>query len=152
MQSTKQAVFMLGKEEYGMDIMDVNIIEKPIPIEPVAGLPKNFKGIINLRGEVIPIYSLRRKFGLEDAETDRDTRFILTTSNNVPVAYEVDRMVEIAQLEDNQQSEVPQIAKSEDTAYMQSVANIRGQLVIILNHNGILTREEQEKLQNVIKK
>lgn len=152
MQSTKKAVFLLGKEEYGMDIMDVNIIEKPIPIEPVAGLPKNFKGIINLRGEVIPIYSLRRKFGLEDIEADRDTRFILTTSNNIPVAYEVDRMVEIAQLEDNQLNEVPQIAKSEDTAYMQSVVNIRGQLVIILNHNGILTQEEQEKLQKVIKK
>lgn len=152
MQSTKQAVFMLGEEEYGLDIMDVNIIEKPIPVKPVAGLPKNFKGIINLRGEEIPLYSLRRKFGLEDVQTDSDTRFIITSANNVPVAVEVDRMVEIAQLEPEQQYEAPLIAKSTDTAYMKSVASIRGRLVILLDHDGVLSPEEQDKLQTVLKK
>lgn len=152
MQSTKQAVFMLGEEQYGLNIMDVNIIEKPIPIEPVAGLPKNLKGIIRLRGDIIPIYSLRRKFGLEDIPTDQDTRFIITTSNGILIACEVDRMVEIAQLEADQLYEVPQIAKSTDTSYMKSITNLRGQLVVIINHDEILTQEEQDKIKAVIKK
>jgi purine-binding chemotaxis protein CheW len=49
MQSTKQAIFKLGEEDYGLDIMDVNIVEKVITVEPVTGFPKNLKGIIKLR-------------------------------------------------------------------------------------------------------
>jgi purine-binding chemotaxis protein CheW len=86
MQSTKQAIFMLGDEEYGMDIMDVNIIEKVIPIEPVAAFPNNLKGIVRLRGDIIPVYSLRRKFGMEDAPVDADTRFIIADSKGTLMA------------------------------------------------------------------
>lgn len=152
MQSTKQAVFMLGEEEYGLDIMDINIIEKIIPIEPVLGLPKNLKGIIRLRGDVIPVYSLRRKFGLEDIPADGDTRFIITTSNDILIAYEVDRMIEIAKIEPDQLYEVPPIVNSADTLYMKSITNLSDRLVVILNHDGILTEEEQKKIKSIIKK
>jgi purine-binding chemotaxis protein CheW len=152
MQSTKQAVFMLGEEEYGLDIMDVNIIEKVIPVEPVASFSKNFKGIIRLRGDVIPVYSLRRKFGLEDIAADDDTRFIITNSNGNPVAYEVDRMIEIVQLEPEQMIEAPSVVKNKDTSYMKAVTNVHDRLVIILNHDGILTEDEQSKIKAVIQK
>lgn len=152
MQSTKQAVFMLGEEEYGLDIMDVNIIEKVIPVEPVASFPKNLKGIIRLRGDVIPVYSLRRKFGLEDIAADDDTRFIITNSNGNPVAYEVDRMMEIVQLEPDQILEAPSVVKNKDTSYMKAVTNVHDRLVIILNHDGILTEDEQSKIKAVIQK
>lgn len=152
MQSTKQAVFMLGEEEYGLDIMDVNIIEKVIPVEPVASFPKNLKGIIRLRGDVIPVYSLRRKFGLEDIAADDDTRFIITNSNGNLVAYEVDRMMEIVQLEPDQILEAPSVVKNKDTSYMKAVTNVHDRLVIILNHDGILTEDEQSKIKAVIQK
>lgn len=152
MQGTKQAVFELGEEEYGFDIMDVNIIEKVIPVEPVAGFPKNLKGIIRLRGEVIPVYSLRRKFGLEDIPADDNTRFIITTSNGIQIAYEVDRMKEIVQFEEEQIYVAPSIVQSKDTSYMKSVSSINDRLVIILNHDGILTEEEQDKIKTLVKK
>ncbi|MDD3173317.1 MAG: chemotaxis protein CheW [Herbinix sp.] len=152
MKSTKQAVFMLGEEEYSLDIMDVNTIEKVIAIEPVASFPKNLKGVIKLRGDVIPVYSLRRKFGLEDVEPDLDTRFIITTSNGILTAYEVDKMTEIVQVDEDLIYEVPSIVKAKDTTYMKAVTNVNGRLVIILNNDGILTEEEQNKLKAVIKK
>jgi purine-binding chemotaxis protein CheW len=152
MQNTKQAIFMLGEEEYGMDIMDVNIIEKSMVIEPVSNLPKNLKGIIKLRGDIIPVYSLRRKFGLEDIEPTAETRFIITKSNGYLIAYEVDRMVEIAQLEDEQLNEVPAIVKSKATSYMKSVTNIHDRLVILMDHEGVLTEEEQNSIQGLLKK
>lgn len=152
MQGTKQAIFMLGDEEYGFDIMDVNIIEKVVPVEPVAALPKNIKGIIRLRGEVIPVYSLRRKFGMEEIETDLDSRFILTTSNGIPTAYEVDQMKEIVQFEKDQIYEVPMIFEGKDTSYVKAVSNHQERLVIIMNHDGILTEEEQLKMKELIKK
>lgn len=152
MQSTKQAIFLLGEEEYGFDIMDVNIIEKVIPIEPVANLPKNLKGMIHLRGDAIPVYSLRRKFGMADAEANEDMRFIITTSNDIQIAYEVDRMMEIIQFEPEQIYEVPAVAKSKDTSYMQSVTSFDNRLIIMLNHDGILTEEEQNKIKATVKK
>lgn len=152
MQGTKQAVFELGEEEYGFDIMDVNIIEKVIPVESVTGFPENLKGIIRLRGEVIPVYSLRRKFGLEDIPTDDNTRFIITTSNGIKIAYEVDRMKEIVQFEEEQIYAVPSVVQSKDTSYMKSVSSVNDRLVIIINHDGILTEEEQNKIKTSVKK
>jgi purine-binding chemotaxis protein CheW len=143
---------MLGEEEYGLDIMDVNIIEKVIPTEPVAGFPKNLKGIIRLRGDVIPVYSLRRKFGMEDIPADENTRYIITDSNGIQIAYEVDSMIEIAQFEPDQQFEVPPVVNSADTSYIKTITKFRDKLVIILNHNGVLTEEEQNKIKTVIKK
>ncbi len=152
MQSTKQALFMLGEEEYGLDIMDVNTIEKVITVEPVTKLSDLIKGVINIRGDIIPLYSLRRKFGLEDIDFDADTRYIITTSNGIKMAYEVDKVTEITMIEENQISEVPVILKAEDTSYVKAVANIGGRLVIVLNNDGILTEEEQNKIKAVIKK
>lgn len=152
MQSTKQAVFMLGDKEYGMDIMEVNIIEKFMRIEPVASFPNNLKGIIKLRGDVIPVYSLRRKFGLGDAEASDDTRFIITTSNGIPIAYEVDKMSEIVLFEGDQIYEVPSIVKNKDTSYMKFITNVDDRLIVILDHDGILSEDEQNKIKAVIKK
>ena len=143
---------MLGDKEYGMDIMEVNIIEKFMNIEPVASFPKNLKGIIRLRGDVIPVYSLRRKFGMEDVEATDDTRFIITTSNNIQIAYEVDKMSEIVLFEVNQIHEVPAVIKSKDTSYIKLVTSIDDRLVVILDHDGILSEDEQNKIKAVVNK
>lgn len=151
MQSTKQAIFMLGEEEYGMDIMEVNIIEKYMAIEPVASFSQNLKGIIKLRGDVIPVYSLRRKFGMEDIGPTDDTRFIITTSNGIKMAYEIDKVSEIVQFDEGQVFDVPSIVQGKDTTYMKSVTNIGERLVIILDHDGILSEDEQAKIKAVVK-
>lgn len=152
MQSTKQAVFKLGEEEYSLDIMDVNSIEKMVEIKPIPDLPHNLKGVVVIRGDIYPVYSLRRKFGLEDIKPDTETRFIITTSNGIQTAYEVDKMAEIAQVEEQQVSNVPPIIKDKDTTYVKSVTNLDGHLILNLDNDGILTEEEQTKIKAVIKK
>lgn len=151
MESTKQAIFILGEQEYGLDIMDVKTIEKVIAINPVSNSPRNMKGLINLRGDMIPVYSLRRKFGLEDIEPNDDTRFIITTSNEILMAYEVDKMAEIVTAETEQMSEVPTIVKTKDTSYMKHVINMNERLIILLDQDGILTEEEQDKIKKIIR-
>jgi purine-binding chemotaxis protein CheW len=153
MQSTKQVIFLLGEEEYSLDIMDVNTIEKFIPYETVANFPKNLKGIIRLRGDIIPVYSLRRKFGLEDIQPNDDTRLIITTSSGVLIAYEVDKMLEIITLEQNQLLETPLIVKGKDsTDYLKNVVNFNDRLILVLNHDGILSEEEIDKINSINKK
>lgn len=152
MQSTKQAIFRLGQDEYSLDIMDVIAIEKILTIEPVSSFTQNFKGVISLRGDIIPVYSLRRKFGLEDTQPDADTRFVIASVNEMQVAFEVDKMAEIVQVNPDQMNEVPVILKDKDTSYLKLISKVGDHLVIMLDKNGILTEEEHKKMVAGVKK
>ncbi|GAA4653996.1 chemotaxis protein CheW [Anaerocolumna aminovalerica] len=144
---TKQVIFALGDEEYGLDIMIVNAIEKYTDIVRVPNGPECIKGIINLRGDVIPVYSLRKKFGLEEKGIDENTKLVITKSNNIMMAYEVDAVKEIIEIPDENISETPIIVKGKNTSYIKSIANINGRMIILLDHNGILTEKEQENIE-----
>ena len=146
----KQVIFTLGKEEYGIDIMLVNAIQKYTDIVPIPNAPSYVRGIINLRGDVIPVYSLRRKFGLGDKEIDENSKLIITKSENILLAYEVDEVKEIMEIEAVNISETPVIVKSNDTAYIKCVANINGRMILLLNHDGLLSSKEKESIENLM--
>ncbi len=147
---TKQVIFTLGDEEFGLDIMIVNAIEKYTELIPIPNAPSYIRGIINLRGDVIPVYSLRRKFGLAEKETDDNTKLIITRSNGIYLAYEVDAVKEILEIPAENISETPAIVKSLETSYIKNVANINGRMVLLLDHNGILSTKEQENIQSLL--
>lgn len=149
MKDTKQVIFSVGNEEYGLDIMLVNAIEKPINIVKVPNSPACIKGIINLRGDVIPVYSLRKKFGLPEIEATEDTKLIVTKSRGVLLAYEVDAVKEIIELDSSQLNETPAIVRNDETAYMGAVANISGRMIILLDHDGIITNAEKVSIQSM---
>ena len=149
---TKQAIFQIGEEVYGLNIMDVSTVEKFIPNEKAANAPKNVKGIIHLRGDSIPVYSLRSKFGLEEREPDGETRLIITNSNGMTIAYEVDKMLGIKNLESEQLNEVPPIVMSRNTTYLKHITNMDGELILLLDHDGMLSEEERDGLNKLSKK
>jgi len=146
-QQTKQVIFALGEEEYGLDIMIVNAIEKYTDIVRVPNGPECIKGIINLRGDVIPVYSLRKKFGLKEKEIDENTKLVITRSKNMLMAYEVDAVKEIIEIPEENISETPIIVKSKTTSYIKNIANINGRMIILLDHNGILSEKEHENIE-----
>ena len=146
----KQVIFTLGKEEYGLDIMLVNAIQKYTDIVPIPNAPSYVRGIINLRGDVIPVYSLRRKFGLGDKEIDENSKLIITKSDNILLAYEVDEVKEIMEIEAVNISETPVIVKNNDTAYIKCVANINGRMILLLDHDGLLSSKEKENIENLM--
>lgn len=147
---TKQVIFTLGDEEYGLDIMLVNAIEKYTDFVPIPNAPSYIRGIINLRGDVIPVYSLRRKFGLAEKEMDDNTKLIVTKSNGILMAYEVDAVKEIIEIPAENLIETPPIVKSIQTSYIQCVANLSGRMIVLLDHNGILSLSEQESIQELL--
>lgn len=147
---TKQVIFTLDGEEFGFDIMIVNAIEKYTDLIPVPNAPSYIRGIMNLRGDVIPIFSLRKKFNLQEKPIDEDTKLIITKSNGVLMAFEVDGVKEIIEIPAESITETPTIVMSLDTSYIQSVANLNGRMILLLNHNGILSSKEQEKIESLI--
>jgi purine-binding chemotaxis protein CheW len=152
MESTKQVIFTLGEEEYGLDIMLVNAIEKYTDMVRVPNAPSYIRGIINLRGDVIPVFSLRRKFGLPDKEIDDNSKLIITKSNHILIAYEVDSVKEIVEIPSESVNETPVIIKSNNTAYIKCVANLNGRMILLLDHNGILSDKEKENIESMMDK
>lgn len=145
--STKQAVFQLNGDEYGLDITEVNTVEKEMNIKEMANSPNNVKGKINIRGSEIPVYSLRRKFGFKDKEPDNNTRYLVTNVNGKDIAFEVDQVKGILDIEASDIFNVPLLIKCNKTSYIKSIAKIDGGLILLLDSNSLLDNEEMKALQ-----
>lgn len=147
---TKQVIFALGNEEYGLDIMLVNAIEKYTDMVKIPNAPSYISGIINLRGDVIPVFSLRSKFGLPDKEKDEDSKLIVTKSKGILLAYEVDVVKEIIEIPSENLIETPVIVKNKNTGYIKCVANINGRMILLLDHDGIISAKEKESIESLM--
>lgn len=147
--ATKQVIFKLGEEEYGMNILLVNAIENYTGVVPIPNAPSYILGILNLRGDVIPVYSLRKKFGMpETAATDK-TQLLITRTDSVLVGFKVDSVSEILELSDDEVQELPVIVRTEATRYAGGVANKKERMVVLLDNNKILSEQENEVVKKV---
>ncbi len=148
----QEIVFAVGNGEYGMDVSYVSAIEV---LENVVGVPNaqsNILGIINLRGEVLPVYSLRKKFGLEEVPNTLETKIIVTKTKDVSVAYKVDMVKEIVDCTEDMVVEFPSIAHSNDTEFIENVLNIKGRLIILIDHNKLLKDDESKAITDMVDK
>lgn len=146
----KPVIFNLGKEEYGVDINIVQGIENVLPIVPLYNSNDSIKGIVNLRGDIIPIYSLRRKFGLPDVPYTEYTKFIITKTEDLLIGLEVDSVGEIQNVEENNIFDMPKIVINQDTGYYDKVINLNDHIIIMINVSKLLNEEETKVLNDAI--
>ncbi|MGN1186946.1 MAG: chemotaxis protein CheW [Lachnospiraceae bacterium] len=144
----KPIVFRIGNELYGIDIQYVNAIEKDQTVVRVPNASNNIRGIINLRGDIIPVYSLREKFNLPPSPNQ--TKLIITNLPDMKLAVEVDEVEEIDDLSADDIREFPSIAANADTRYFTKVANTKGRLVLIIDIHNLLTVEETEDAKQLM--
>lgn len=145
--TTKQVIFKLGSEEYGMDISLVSGIENYTKVVPIPNAPAHIIGILNLRGDVIPIYSLRKKFRMDEVSGTAATQLLVTNCMGTLIGYKVDSVVEIIELDESLIRPVPPIVRSEETSYAKGVAERKGQLVVLLDIERILSEQEREAVK-----
>ena len=150
MASFQQVIFKLDKEEYGLDIMKVHGIEKYQEVVTVPNSPEYIEGIINLRGEVLPVYSLRKKFNLEPKESDEETKIIVTNTNDMKIGFVVDSVVEILHIEDEQVENTPKIVTGISRRYIKSVAKVENRMIILVDIDLVVSDEELIELGEVI--
>ncbi len=150
MAVTQQVIFSVGEGEYGLDVSYVNAIETLSNVVPVPNAASHILGIMNLRGDVLPVYSLRTKFGLEEIPSDEQTKIIVTKSNGVTVAFKVDAVKEIMDLEKEELEEFPSVVRTAETAYVDMVANRQSRLILLLNQDRMLKEEEAKNLADMI--
>lgn len=141
----RPVVFRLGDQEFGVDINLVQSIEKQVNVVPVPNSMKYISGIVNLRGEVIPVMSLKEKFSMEDQSKGDNT--VIVNLPDMKIALEVDEVIEIGELQPDKISLMPKLAKTENTEYLDRVASIDNKLVILLDINKILSEEEAQGIK-----
>ena len=146
--STKQIIFKLGDEEYGMDISLVTTIEKYAGVVPMPNAPMHIIGILSLRGDVIPVYSLRKKFGMPEVTASDKTQLLITRCKDILVGYKVDSVSEIIELEDNEVQPVPTIVRCAETRYALGVTNKKSRMVVLLDLENILNEQEAEAVKD----
>ncbi len=132
-EGKQYVVFMLGKENYGVDIQKVTTIEKIMSFARVPKTPDYVKGVINLRGEIIPVIDLRTKFGMEITEETEETRIIILKINEIPLGIIVDEVDEVLNLTEETIENVANFTNDLSMDYILGVGKVDGRIVTLLN-------------------
>ncbi|EHJ46754.1 CheW protein [Solidesulfovibrio carbinoliphilus subsp. oakridgensis] len=138
--------FSIGEEEFGVDILSVQEIIRMMDITKVPRAPEFVEGVINLRGKVIPIIDLRRRFGLSTRDHDKHTRIIVIEINNMIVGFVVDSVSEVLRIPASTVEPPPPVVSGLESEYISGVGKLEDRLLILLDLNKLLSGEERDML------
>lgn len=142
--------FNLEKEEYGVNVLKVREIIRLPSITRVPNTPGYVEGVINLRGKVIPIMSMRRKFGLAEVDYDKSTRIMVMEVDGELMGFIVDAVSEVIRISQNEiQPPPPVVTSGVDQECMAGVINQADRLLILLDLEKITSSEERRLLGSV---
>lgn len=137
-------VFALGKEEYGIDILKVQEIRRSEHMTEIANLPAFIKGVINLRGAIVPIVDLRLKFGCGEARYDRFTVVIILNISKRVVGIVVDGVSDVVMLNIEQIQAPPSFGSAIDTAYIAGLGTLEERMIILTDIEKLMTSQEMQ--------
>lgn len=141
--------FHLGDEEFAVDILNIQGINRMVEITKVPNAPDYVEGIINLRGKVIPIIDLRKRLGLPPTEYTKSTRFIVVEIDNKIIGFIVDSVSEVLRIDSSITEPPPQVVSGIDTEYITAVAKLEDRLIILLDLEKILTDKQKQELSTM---
>jgi len=138
--------FSVGEEEYGLELLRVKEVIRVRQITRLPKAPSFVKGIINLRGDVIPIIDLRDKFGLEAKEATATTRVIVVEVEAKLMGMVVDSASQVVRIPADQIDPPPPVLGGFSQEFITGVGKVDDRLIILLNSDAVLTAEERTQL------
>lgn len=149
----KYLTFALGSEEYGLEILEVREIFGYMDITAVPQTPAHVKGVINLRGQVIPVIDLRAKFGMETTEVTEQTCIIVVETSRGDRKFStgivVDHVQEVLDIAGEDIEEAPQFGSNVNTDFILGMGKIGETVKILLDINQVLANEDFKSLANL---
>jgi len=140
-QKDKYLTFHLADEDYGLDIACVTEIIGIQKITVVPNMPDCVKGVINLRGKVVPIMDVRRRFEIADRDYDERTCIIVAEINDTSVGLVVDKVNEVLDIPEDRIEPPPQTGGKPYSAYIKGMGKVDGGVKILLDINSLLLDE-----------
>jgi purine-binding chemotaxis protein CheW len=138
--------FNLGSEEYAVDILKVQEINRMKEITRVPNAPDYVEGVINLRGKVIPVVNLRKKFFLPDRESDTQSRIMIMDIQVITMGLIVDAVSEVLRVPAEIVEPAPPMASSIGTEFIRGIAKLEDRLIILLDMDRLLGKPEEAAL------
>jgi purine-binding chemotaxis protein CheW len=138
--------FRLGNEEFGIDIQKVQEINRMIDITKIPNAPAHVEGVVNLRGKIIPIVSLRTRLGFEKVDGDKLTRIMVVEIEGNVLGFVVDSVSEVLRIDDVKIEPAPNITGGQESAYIEGVINLADRIMILLDLKALFGDVAVEKL------
>jgi purine-binding chemotaxis protein CheW len=148
--SQEYLTFVLADESYGIDILKVQEIRGYDAVTKIANTPEFIKGVVNLRGLIVPIVDLRIKFGLGNVVYDDFTVVIILNLNGRVVGIVVDGVSDVMNLKGNQVRTVPDIVSSIDTKYITGLATVEDKMFILVDIEQLMTSHEMALIDSAV--
>ena len=145
----KYLTFALGNEEYGIEILRVREIIGLMDITTVPQTPGYMKGVVNLRGKVIPVIDLRLKFSMPEEEHTQETCVIVVEVNNTQIGIIVDSVSEVVDIGGGEIEEPPDFGQGIDTDFIMGLGKVKEKIIILLAIEAVLSSEELETVKQI---
>jgi purine-binding chemotaxis protein CheW len=143
--------FNIGKEEFGLDILCVQEINRMTRITKVPNAPHFVEGVINLRGRVIPVIDLRLKLKIEKKEYDKNTRIIVVEVENKTIGFIVDSVNEVLRIPSSLTEAPPDMTAGIESDFIKSVGKLEDRLLILIDIQKVIQKSEVNKIAELEK-
>jgi len=145
-ESIQFLTFKLGEEIYGVDVLQVREVLDAVPVTKVPRSPEFMLGVINLRGSVVPVVDMRRKFGMEAADRSRDTCIVVMEialeGETTVIGALADAVEEVLELTEAQIEPAPKLGTRLNTEFIRGMGKRDEQFIILLDVDRIFSAEE----------
>lgn len=145
--ASKHLTFWTDGELFGIPISDVVQIISMQEITPLPDFPDYLKGVINLRGNIIPVIDIRIRFGKPEAEYNESTCIIVTSIEDSYIGFIVDSVDEVTDLDEDNIAPAPKVSKNITNRYLSGIGQIEDNVVLLLDVTKILAENEWTQLQ-----
>ena len=147
-QAGKFLTFFLQDEEYGIEILKVQEIIGLMPVTRIPRTPDYVRGVINLRGKIIAVTDLRKKFGMEFVDETSETCIIVVQTNGVEIGVMVDKVSEVLDIPAAEVESTPSFGSSVPTEFLLGIGNTQSGVKLLLNIEKILSDQQLVDLCN----
>ena len=147
--STNLVTFRLGSGEYAIDIMQAKEIIKMEKITLIPNAPDFVEGVINLRGNIIPIIDLKKRFNLEEIEGDKNTGIIIVKIEDVDMGIIIDSISKVVSISNSDIQPPPPMLSGIGQKYIKGVGKLEDKLLVVLDLEKLFTTDEEEETDSI---
>lgn len=141
--------FMIGSEEFAINILSVQEINRMLQITKVPNAPAFVSGVVNLRGKVIPVIDLRTKLGLPIIEFDKNTRIVVVEVKDKTVGFIVDAVKEVLRIPTNITEPPPELVTGINSEFIMAVGKLEDRLITLIDIEKVLSNSDTKTLAEV---
>lgn len=142
--------FKVGEEEFGIDILKVQEINRMLKVTKVPNAPDFVEGVVNLRGRIIPVIDLRKRLSIESKDHDHKTRIVVVDIEGNIIGFIVDEVNEVLRISKDIIENPPELVSRVNSDFITAVAKLEDRIIILLDLNHLLQKDEQQMLEEIV--